>query len=113
MSEPGLTHFAMSGTLRPLFQAVELARGSSVRKGWRTEMSYHLIDVLQQLGHPRLLVIGDLILDRYVWGEAERVSQEAPVILLRQEHDETRLGGAANVANMIRGLDADVTIAGV
>ncbi|HLQ44956.1 MAG TPA: bifunctional heptose 7-phosphate kinase/heptose 1-phosphate adenyltransferase, partial [Planctomycetaceae bacterium] len=76
-------------------------------------MSYHLIDVLQQLGHPRLLVIGDLILDRYVWGEAERVSQEAPVILLRQEHDETRLGGAANVANMIRGLDADVTIAGV
>lgn len=76
-------------------------------------MSYHLIDVIQQLGHPRLLVIGDLILDRYVWGEAERVSQEAPVILLRQESDEVRLGGAANVANMIRGLDADVTIAGV
>ncbi|MFM9963078.1 MAG: PfkB family carbohydrate kinase [Planctomycetaceae bacterium] len=76
-------------------------------------MSYHLIDVLQQLGQPRLLVIGDLILDRYVWGEAERVSQEAPVILLRQESDEMRLGGAANVANMIRGLDADVTIAGV
>ncbi len=76
-------------------------------------MSYHLIDVMQQLGHPRLLVIGDLILDRYVWGEAERVSQEAPVILLRQESEEMRLGGAANVANMIRGLDADVTIAGV
>lgn len=76
-------------------------------------MSYHLIDVMQQLGHPRLLVIGDLILDRYVWGEAERVSQEAPVILLRQESDEMRLGGAANVANMIRGLDAEVTIAGV
>ncbi len=76
-------------------------------------MSYHLIDVMQQLGHPRLLVIGDLILDRYVWGDAERISQEAPVILLRQEHDEMRLGGAANVANMIRGLDADVTIAGV
>ncbi len=76
-------------------------------------MSYHLIDVMQQLGHPKLLVIGDLILDRYVWGDAERISQEAPVILLRQEHDEARLGGAANVANMIRGLDADVTIAGV
>ena len=76
-------------------------------------MSYHLIDVMQRLGHPRLLVIGDLILDRYVWGEAERVSQEAPVILLRQESEEMRLGGAANVANMIRGLDAEVTIAGV
>lgn len=76
-------------------------------------MSYHLINVMQQLGHPRLLVIGDLILDRYVWGEAERISQEAPVILLRQDDEETRLGGAANVANMIRGLDAEVTVAGV
>ena len=76
-------------------------------------MSYRLIDVVEQLGHPRLLVIGDLILDRYIWGDAERVSQEAPVILLREDQQETRLGGAANVANMLRGLDAHVTMAGV
>src|SRR5262245_35272269 len=76
-------------------------------------MSYHLIDIVQKLGHPRVLVLGDLILDRYVWGNAERISQEAPVILLRQERTETRLGGAANVANMLRGLAADVTMAGV
>ena len=76
-------------------------------------MSYHLIDVVQRLGRPRLLVLGDLILDRYIWGEAERVSQEAPVILLRQEKQEARLGGAANVANMLRGLDAQVVMAGV
>ena len=75
-------------------------------------MSYHLIDVVQQLGHPRVLVLGDLILDRYVWGDAERVSQEAPVILLREEKQEARLGGAANVANMLRGLEAEATIAG-
>lgn len=76
-------------------------------------MSYELIDDVEQLGTPRILVIGDLILDRYVWGDAERISQEAPVILLREDKQETRLGGAANVANMLRGLDAEVTLAGV
>ena len=62
-------------------------------------MSYELIDEMERLGTPRILVIGDLILDRYVWGDAERISQEAPVILLREDRQETRLGGAANVAN--------------
>ena len=76
-------------------------------------MSYHLIDIVQQLGQPKILVLGDLILDRYVWGEAERISQEAPVILLREERQEVRLGGAANVANLLRGLDVEVTICGV
>jgi len=76
-------------------------------------MSQHLIDVVEQLGTPRILVLGDLILDRYTWGDAERVSQEAPVILLREDKQETRLGGAANVANMLRGLDTQVTLAGL
>ena len=76
-------------------------------------MTFELIDEMERLGTPRILVIGDLILDRYVWGDAERISQEAPVILLREDRQETRLGGAANVANMLRGLDAEVTLAGV
>jgi D-beta-D-heptose 7-phosphate kinase / D-beta-D-heptose 1-phosphate adenosyltransferase len=75
-------------------------------------MSYHLIQLVQKLGRPRVLVLGDLILDRYTWGDAERISQEAPVILLREERREARVGGAANVANMLRGLEADVTLAG-
>jgi D-beta-D-heptose 7-phosphate kinase / D-beta-D-heptose 1-phosphate adenosyltransferase len=76
-------------------------------------MSYHLIDIVQNLGTPRILVIGDLILDRYVWGDAERISQEAPVILLKEDRQEVRLGGAANVAHMLRGLEAEVTMAGI
>lgn len=76
-------------------------------------MAYHLVDIVQQLGKPRLLVLGDLILDRYIWGDAERISQEAPVILLREDRQEIRLGGAANVANMLRGLEVDVTMAGL
>src|SRR5436190_22354535 len=75
--------------------------------------SNHLVDIVQNLGSPRLRVLGDAILDRYIWGDAERGSQEAPVILLRADRDEIRLGGAANVANMVRGLRAEVTLATV
>jgi D-beta-D-heptose 7-phosphate kinase/D-beta-D-heptose 1-phosphate adenosyltransferase len=72
-----------------------------------------LLAALDALGHPRILVLGDLILDRYTWGNAERVSQEAPVILLRADYREARLGGAANVCQMLRGLEAEVCCAGV
>src|SRR6516164_8980138 len=77
------------------------------------EMSGELIDLVQNLGQPRVLVVGDLMLDRYVWGDAERISQEAPVILLRAEKREERLGGASSVATMLRALGARVAVAGV
>ncbi|MBL9091734.1 MAG: D-glycero-beta-D-manno-heptose 1-phosphate adenylyltransferase [Planctomycetaceae bacterium] len=72
-----------------------------------------LVSLFAGLGRPRVLVLGDLILDRYTWGDAERVSQEAPVILLRADKREARLGGAANVCHMLRGLEAEVRCAGV
>ena len=52
----------------------------------------------------RVVVIGDLMLDRYVWGDAERISQEAPVILLHADKREERLGGASSVATLLRTL---------
>ncbi len=76
-------------------------------------MSRDLISLVNNLGSPKVLVIGDVILDRYTWGDAERVSQEAPVILLRADKQEHRLGGAANVCNMLHGLGARPTLAGV
>jgi D-beta-D-heptose 7-phosphate kinase/D-beta-D-heptose 1-phosphate adenosyltransferase len=76
-------------------------------------MSTDLIDLVHRLGAPRVLVVGDLMLDRYVWGDAARISQEAPVILLHADHREERLGGASSVATMLRALGADVAIAGV
>jgi D-beta-D-heptose 7-phosphate kinase/D-beta-D-heptose 1-phosphate adenosyltransferase len=75
-------------------------------------MAYDLIRRVETLGHPRLLVVGDLILDRYIWGDAERISQEAPVPLLRADHREHRLGGAASVATMLRALGAEVALIG-
>src|SRR4051794_26743059 len=76
-------------------------------------MSGDLIDLVQNLGRPRVLVVGDVMLDRYVWGDAERISQEAPVILLRADKREERLGGASSVATMLRALGAKVALAGV
>src|SRR4051794_14653457 len=52
-----------------------------------------LIELVERLGQPRVLVVGDLMLDRYVWGDAERISQEAPVILFHADQREERLGG--------------------
>src|SRR4029077_19289895 len=76
-------------------------------------MSADLIDLVQNLGQPRVLVVGDLMLDRYVWGDAERISQEAPVILLHADKREERLGGASSVASMLHVLGARVMLAGV
>jgi D-beta-D-heptose 7-phosphate kinase/D-beta-D-heptose 1-phosphate adenosyltransferase len=69
--------------------------------------------VVQRLGHPRILVLGDIILDRYIFGSAERVSQEAPVPVLLVDEQEYRLGGAAAVASMLARLDAPVVLASV
>lgn len=76
-------------------------------------MSADLIDLVNRLGQPRVLVIGDVMLDRYIWGDAERISQEAPVILLRADKKEERLGGASSVATMLRALGAQVSLIGV
>jgi D-beta-D-heptose 7-phosphate kinase / D-beta-D-heptose 1-phosphate adenosyltransferase len=76
-------------------------------------VSADLVDLLQNLGQPRVLVVGDVMLDRYIWGDAERISQEAPVLLLRADKREERLGGAASVATMLRALGAKVSLAGV
>src|SRR5580700_3433217 len=78
-----------------------------------TVMNTDLIELVQHLGQPHVLVLGDLMLDRYIWGDAERISQEAPVILLHADKREERLGGASSVATMLRALGARVALAGV
>src|SRR6516164_4800988 len=76
-------------------------------------MSTDLVNLVHRLGRPRVLVVGDLMLDRYVWGDAARISQEAPVLLLQADRREERLGGASSVATLLRALGARVSLAGV
>ncbi len=68
---------------------------------------------IEQLKKSRVLVIGDLMLDRYWFGDAHRISPEAPVPVVRIERAEDRLGGAANVARNAQALGARTAIMGV
>ncbi|NDC39182.1 MAG: D-glycero-beta-D-manno-heptose-7-phosphate kinase [Proteobacteria bacterium] len=65
---------------------------------------------LQRIVDQPILVVGDLILDRYIWGDVERVSPEAPVPVVDVRRSEERLGGAGNVARNLRNLGARVSL---
>ncbi|MFT5289474.1 MAG: D-beta-D-heptose 7-phosphate kinase/D-beta-D-heptose 1-phosphate adenosyltransferase [Planctomycetota bacterium] len=72
-----------------------------------------LLGVLEGMSHPRVLIVGDLILDRYVSGDVSRISPEAPIPVLRARRAEDRLGGAANVAANLRAMEAEVEVIGL
>jgi len=61
-------------------------------------------DWVSALGGHRIVVLGDVMLDRYLWGRAERISPEAPVPVVKVDREETKLGGAANVALNLKAL---------
>src|SRR5438552_16724472 len=69
--------------------------------------------LLQRCGQPRVLVVGDLILDRYVSGDVSRISPEAPIPILLAKRTEERLGGAGNVAANLVSMGAQVDVVGV
>jgi len=68
---------------------------------------------LGEIGHPTVLVVGDLILDRYVFGTVERISPEAPIQVLAVDREELRIGGAGNVARNVGAFGGKAHIAGV
>ncbi|MBI1379908.1 MAG: D-glycero-beta-D-manno-heptose-7-phosphate kinase [Planctomycetaceae bacterium] len=72
-----------------------------------------LIEHLDALGRPRVLIVGDLIVDRYVSGDVSRISPEAPIPILLAASQEERIGGAGNVAANLRAMEASVEIVGV
>jgi D-beta-D-heptose 7-phosphate kinase/D-beta-D-heptose 1-phosphate adenosyltransferase len=65
------------------------------------------------IGHPHILVIGDLMIDEYLWGDVERISPEAPVQVVDVKREAYALGGAGNVVHNLVSLGATVYIASV
>jgi rfaE bifunctional protein kinase chain/domain len=61
----------------------------------------------------KIIVVGDLMIDRYLWGNVSRISPEAPVPVINIEDEENRFGGAGNVANNLIGLGATPVVVGV
>ncbi len=62
---------------------------------------------------PKLLVIGDLMIDHYLWGSCERISPEAPVQVVNVDSESTVLGGAGNVINNLKALGVQVDVISV
>ena len=68
---------------------------------------------LNDLARLKVLVVGDFMLDEYVWGQVERISPEAPVMVVNVERQTQVLGGAGNVVNNLVGLGAQVAVLGL
>ena len=74
-----------------------------------------LVVLVSRLARARVLVVGDVMLDHFQYGEVDRISPEAPIPVLRVRREDTMLGGAGNVVRNLRSLEADarfVTVTG-
>jgi rfaE bifunctional protein kinase chain/domain len=70
-------------------------------------------DIVQRFADTSVLIVGDVMLDHFIVGRVDRISPEAPVPIVRFDHETHRVGGAANVAHNVRALGARVQLAGV
>ncbi|HMO16511.1 MAG TPA: D-glycero-beta-D-manno-heptose-7-phosphate kinase [Oligoflexia bacterium] len=72
-----------------------------------------LFSYIDQFNSVKISVLGDIILDEYTWGTVDRVSPEAPIVVVNVKEENVKLGGAANVAHNMRKLGAEVHLFGV
>ena len=79
----------------------------------RSAENAKLLKIIDRFSRTRVLVVGDVVMDHYVWGSVSRISPEAPVPVVNVTRETVLLGGAANVVNNIRSLGGEVGICGV
>src|SRR5437763_2566274 len=72
-----------------------------------------LREIVGRFAGRRIAVLGDLMLDRYLWGRVDRISPEAPVPVVEIERESVSLGGAGNVAANLAALGAEPVLLGV
>ena len=70
-------------------------------------------ELLDRFGECRIAILGDMMLDRYVWGNVNRISPEAPVPVVEVTRETVRFGGAANVAENVASLGASAIVVGI
>jgi len=78
-----------------------------------TAMNFPADFNLERFSQCRLLVVGDLMIDEYVWGDVDRISPEAPVQVVAVNREDYTLGGSGNVVNNLAALGAKVSVLGV
>ena len=70
-------------------------------------------NILKNIYKLKILVVGDIMLDEYIWGDIKRISEEAPIPIISVNSKSYNIGGAGNVASNLVGLGAKVSIAGI
>jgi rfaE bifunctional protein kinase chain/domain len=78
-----------------------------------TERTARLLALIASFTSRRVLVVGDLIADEFIYGEVARVSREAPVLILKYDTTEVVAGGAGNAASNVAALGAAAVLAGI
>src|SRR5499427_3989220 len=78
-----------------------------------SERKERLLALIDGFSSRRVLIVGDLIADEYIYGEVARVSREAPVLILKYDATEIVPGGAGNAANNVAALGGRARLAGV
>lgn len=76
-------------------------------------MNTHLVKYIPQFAGTRILVIGDIIVDHFIWGTVSRISPEAPVPVVNVTREEMLLGGGANVLHNIYSLGGEAVLCGI
>src|SRR6516165_7502899 len=89
-----------------------IARGVHPLPG-EAERKERLLNLVDGFSSRRVLVIGDLIADEFIYGEVARISREAPVLILKYDLTEVVAGGAGNAANNVASLGGTVRLAGL
>lgn len=88
-----------------------------LEKGWTVKLTVRernrFVRIVQKFKTKKVLVLGDLMLDRYIWGAVSRISPEAPVPVVEVQKDSLCLGGAGNVAQNVHSLGATALLTGV
>ncbi|GLI34796.1 D-glycero-beta-D-manno-heptose-7-phosphate kinase [Desulforhabdus amnigena] len=77
------------------------------------EQKRHLLEAIERFPHRRILVVGDLMLDLFIWGEVRRISPEAPVPVVEVCEESRLLGGTANVVHNVASLGGQVLVTGI
>ena len=99
-------------SLNGLFEHPAIELGEELPSKPKTQAS-KLAGHIQRFPQAGVLVVGDLILDHYIWGKVSRISPEAPVPVVHVESESLKLGGAANVYNNILALGGKADLCGV
>lgn len=84
-----------------------------IRPKLSSEQKHRLAEAIRGFPDYRILVVGDLMLDVFIWGEVHRISPEAPVPVVEVREETQLLGGAANVVHNVAALGGKVSVAGV